>query len=106
MKIHPYALALALTFTLGCKTKEQSACLRLAELCGSKGGSLEDLDKCTQTVSTWESTVGPESAKKGYQCVSEAKSCGEATGCVAGATVKGLTHTAKDFFDGLQKGAK
>ena len=63
---------------------ERSACLKMADLCGVKGGTKADLD----------------------QCVEEAKTCGEATGCVAGAGVKGMQGAINEFFKGFGKASQ
>jgi hypothetical protein len=84
----------------------RSACVRVADLCGEKNGGKEELDKCTDDIDQWRKVAGDAPVDKGIQCVDEAKTCGEAMGCVAGAGVKGFQNAVDDFMKGFGKGLK
>src|SRR4051812_17403290 len=85
------------------KNPERSACIRVADLCGEKSGGIKELDECVDEVTQWRKVAGDEPVNKGIQCVDEAKTCGEAMGCVAGASVKGVQGIMSDFFKGFGK---
>jgi hypothetical protein len=91
-------------FALMRRTPEQSACIRVAELCAVKDGTKDDLDKCVADVDEWRKVAGDEAVDKGMKCVAEAKTCGEAMGCTAGAGIKGMQGIINDFMKGLGKG--
>jgi hypothetical protein len=87
------------------KKPERTACVRIADLCGeTKKGTKDDLDQCVEEVEKWRKVAGDEPVDKGIQCVDEAKTCGEAMGCVTGAGIKGFQNVVDDFFKGLGKG--
>ncbi|MDI1484599.1 hypothetical protein [Polyangium sp. y55x31] len=86
------------------KKPERAACVRIADLCGEKNGTKDDLDRCVEEVEQWRKVAGDEPVDKGIQCVDDAKTCGEAMGCVAGAGIKGFQNVVDDFFKGLGKG--
>jgi len=88
------------------RNPNRNACMRVGELCGWKDGSKEQLDQCTTQVEQWRKSAGDESVDKGIACVGEAKSCGEAMGCVAGAGVSGFKNAVDDFLKGFGKATK
>jgi hypothetical protein len=83
----------------------RAACVRVADLCGEKDGTKEKLDQCTDQIEQWRKTAGDEPVDKGIKCVDQAKTCGEAMGCVAGASVKGFQNVVDDFLKGFGKGS-
>lgn len=85
---------------------ERSACLKMADLCGVKGGTKDDLDQCVEEIEQFRKVGGDEAADKGIACVEQAKTCGEATGCVAGAGVKGIQGAINEFFKGFGKASQ
>jgi hypothetical protein len=85
---------------------ERSACLKMADLCGVKDGSKADLDQCVEEIEQFRKIGGDEATEKGLRCVDEAKTCGEATGCVAGAGVKGMQGAINEFFKGFGKASQ
>ena len=85
------------------KTPERSACIRVADLCGEKEGGVKELDQCVDEVNQWRKVAGEAAVNRGIQCVDEAKTCGEAMGCVAGASMKGAQEMMNDFFKGFGK---
>jgi len=86
---------------------ERAACVRVGELCGETGdASKQKLDQCTQQVEQWRKVAGDAPVDKGIQCVDEAKTCGEAVGCVAGAGFGGFKNVVDDFFKGFGKAAQ
>lgn len=82
------------------------ACVRVGELCGVEGGTMQDLDQCVDTVKQWRKIAGDEAVDKGVACVESANSCGEAMGCMAGAGFKGMEGVMKDFLKGFDKALK
>ena len=85
---------------------ERSACRKMAELCGVKDGTPEDLAACVDDIKQWRKIGGDEATDKGLACVDEAKTCGEATGCVAGAGFKGVQGVINEFIKGFGKAAQ
>lgn len=88
------------------RSPERSACMKLGELCGAKNGTVEDLNQCVDEMKQFRKIAGDEAVDKGVKCVDEAKTCGEAAGCVAGAGVKGIQGVMNDFFKGFGKGVQ
>jgi hypothetical protein len=80
---------------------ERSACLHLADLCGTRGGSVDTLQTCMDQLERLGNMAGKEAADKGLACVDRAKSCGEAVGCVAGTGLQGIKSSLRGFFKGL-----
>ena len=85
---------------------ERAACVRVADLCGEKDGGMKELDQCVDEVTQWRKVAGDDAVNKGIQCVDEAKTCAEAMGCVAGASVKGMEGLVNDFVKGFGKAAQ
>lgn len=88
------------------RTPERSACIRVADLCGEKGGGVQELDQCVDQVKQWRKVAGDEAVNKGIACVDQAKTCGEAVGCVAGASAKSVEGLVNDFLKGFGKAAQ
>lgn len=88
------------------RNPNRAACIRVAELCGGQGGSKEQLDQCTDQIVQWRKVAGDAPVDKGITCVDEAKSCGEAMGCVAGAGISGVKNVVDDFLKGFGKATK
>jgi hypothetical protein len=80
---------------------ESDPCPRLAELCGMerKGGAP---DTCQRMVAALKQ-ANVEESERMAACISEARSCSEATGCTVGAALKTGADVAKGFLGGLQK---
>jgi hypothetical protein len=85
---------------------ERSACMKVADLCGVKNGTKADLDQCVEEIEQFRKVGGDEATEKGLRCVEEAKTCGEATGCIAGAGVKGMQGAINEFLKGFGKAAQ
>jgi hypothetical protein len=110
-KALPFVVLLAIigacVFAFGyMRNPNRSACMRVAELCGDKDGTKEQLDQCTGQIEEWRKVAGNEPVDKGITCVDEAKTCGEAMGCVAGAGVSGFKNVVDDFLKGFGKATK
>lgn len=88
------------------RNPNRSACVRVGELCGETQGSKEKLDQCTTQIEQWRKVAGDEPVDKGITCVDQAKTCGEAMGCVAGAGVSGVKNVVDDFLKGFGKATK
>jgi hypothetical protein len=80
-------------------------CRRLAELCGLTLGPDRGADGPDACHRMYEALDLDES-RRVAACISEAKSCGEATGCTIGAAVKAGADVAKGFLGGLHKAMK
>lgn len=85
---------------------EKSACIKMADLCGVKDGTTKDLDQCVADIEQFRKVGGDEATDKGMKCVEEAKTCGEATGCIAGAGMKGMQGVVNEFFKGFGKASQ
>jgi hypothetical protein len=84
------------------RSPERAACARMADLCGLKGGR-EDLASCVDDLEQLRQLAGKEAMDKGLACVDHAKSCSEATVCMAGTGLKGVGRAIKGFFEELGK---
>lgn len=84
-------------FLYGSATRR--ACSRMAELCGEK----HDAKKCEDDFAELRKIGGDESLEKPAKCMAEAKTCGEAAGCYAGAIGNSGVKFFKDAFKGLTK---
>lgn len=78
------------------------ACAHMASLCGAQA---RDQDACVQQFVDFERKLGPEPSRKAVACVTEAKSCAEAVGCVAGAGAGALGDALKELLKGAGKAA-
>lgn len=81
----------------GCR-REAALCGRMKELCG-----VED-DKCKQSIADAKESFGEPGVETLAKCFEEAKSCSEASGCVAGGALRNLSEAADGFLKGLGKG--
>lgn len=88
------------------RNPERSACIKVADLCGEKSGGMKELDQCVEQVAQWRKVAGDEAVNKGITCVDQAKTCGEAMGCVAGAGAKSVEGLVNDFLKGFGKAAQ
>jgi hypothetical protein len=84
----------------------RAACLKMADLCGVENGTPDDLSECVAEIKQWRKIAGDDVTDKGLACVNEAKTCGEATGCVAGAGFKGAQGVLNEFLKGFGKAAQ
>lgn len=91
------ALPLLLLLSSAC-TAEQQICGRMETLCGTSP------DDCHQLVQTTKQNFGDEGVTGLKTCFAEAKSCGEATGCMTAKGLKGLGAAIGDFVKGVLKG--
>ncbi len=92
-------LSAVAVFASSCSTEAQ-ICGRMETLCGT---TRED---CKQLVKSVQDNFGDEGVQGMKACFSDAKSCNEATGCVAGKGLKSLTDAMGDFLRGLGEGLK
>lgn len=79
---------------------EAQICGRMETLCGT---TRED---CKSLVKSVQDSFGDEGVQGMKACFVDAKSCNEATGCVAGKGLKSMTDAMGDFLKGLGEGLK
>ena len=93
---------------------ETVICTRLTQLC--KLDSPEVVSKC-EGVLAKVTDVDAKAMREAATCIVESDSCGEATGCVVGASasvgfkelmplMKGSSGVTDGFLDGVKRGAK
>ncbi len=106
MRLRVFAvLSLVLSLSCGCRqalerAPGQVACARLTSLCG---GADVDRTQCEQTFAQLHPAVDTENAARSARCISEARSCGEATGCMAGAAARAGANFLRDFTNGFTR---
>jgi hypothetical protein len=75
----------------------ERSCQRLASLCGGK----VRVEGCVNGMTELGKT-NKEAAAKFDTCVADAKSCGEAAGCLAGAGISAATGVFNEFVKGVE----
>jgi hypothetical protein len=80
------------------KPPEKRACQRLAALCGDDA----DAGKCVKDIADI-GKMSQEALGKLDSCVADARSCGEATGCLFGAGLGAAGSMFNDFMKGVGK---
>ena len=88
------AALVALTLA-GCKGVR--TCNKMKELCSVEA------DTCDSTRKSVKESFGADGLDRFDDCYLQSTSCAEASGCVAGAAIKGTAEAAKGFLDGLGK---
>jgi hypothetical protein len=81
----------------GC-SRERAICGRMKDLCSVEA------EQCKQSIADAKESFGDEGVTTLAKCFEEAKSCAEASGCVAGGALKNLSEAADGFLKGLGKG--
>jgi hypothetical protein len=71
-------------------------------LCASDA-SANELTQCERDVASGSAGLDAENVVRTARCVAEARSCGEATGCMAGAALRSGTTFLRDFTYGLTR---
>jgi hypothetical protein len=86
------------------RAPEKRACAHLAALCRGEDGEMGDAKsgECADFFAALKSHA-PDALERTTSCVDEARSCGQAVGCVAGGGIQIGTGFARDFADGLSK---
>lgn len=80
-------------------SSEKRSCERLAELCGRPTANV---DRCVADVSALGKT-SQEAVTRFDGCVADAKTCGEAAGCLVGAGVSSASGVFHEFMKGVGK---
>ena len=98
------SLAVALG-CLGCRgaaaqATGQAACARMVSLC--QGGEA-DRASCEDTFRHLDPTVDAENVARATRCMGEARTCGEASGCMAGAAARAGANFLRDFTNGFTR---
>ena len=94
------ALLAVLSLALTACRSETATCGRMKDLCGTTEESCKELFKSTRE------TFGEKGVDAMKTCFADATSCSEASGCVAGVGLKGLTDSATEFLEGMKKGTE
>lgn len=102
-----FVLASALVLG-GCRSNSPSAvqgriCGRVATLCGAT--QAPSPEECQQTLGPLQTATsdGAENLARVERCANEARSCGEASGCVAGGALRSATGFLQSFTQGLTR---
>ncbi len=82
------------------RTSAQVACGRIAELCQ---GDDRDRNQCERTFAQLNPSVDADNIARSARCVSEARTCGEASGCMAGAAMRAGANFLRDFTNGFTR---
>lgn len=82
---------------------EHHSCSHIASLCEL---SEDQLASCESSLAKITRSAGTESGRQLHSCISEAQTCAESTGCVAGAGLAAAGHAVGDFFKGLSNALK
>lgn len=97
----------ALSTLAGCRndgqpaaTASRAACDRVVSLCQ---GNATDRRQCEQTFADLRPNVDAENAARTARCVAEARTCGEASGCMAGGAARAGAGFLRDFTNGLTR---
>jgi hypothetical protein len=78
----------------------RTACAKVVSLCQ---GNDQDRRDCEQAFNDLRPSVDPENAARTARCVAEARTCGEATGCMAGGAARAGANFLRDFTNGLTR---
>jgi hypothetical protein len=81
---------------------EKRACVRLRQLCEHDADDNDKEGTCDDFFSALGKSA-PEAVAPTASCVTEARSCGQAVGCVTGGAIRLGTGFARDFADGLER---
>jgi|SRR5579862_3110574 len=76
---------------------QKRVCARLVDLCGAKG---DEQSRCESDVVELRKSLSSEQQDKMDSCVSNAKTCAEAAGCMVGSGF----NAAADMFNQFLKG--
>jgi hypothetical protein len=99
------AIALVVGLSCGCRdaiaqAPAQAACARMTALCQ---GSDADRQECERTFAELHPAVDAENVARSARCMAEARTCGEATGCMAGAAARAGANFLRDFTNGFTR---
>lgn len=99
------SLAMVLVCGGGCRdaiaqAPGQVACARMNELC--HGGD-HDRAGCERTFAGLNPAVDADNIARTGRCMTEARTCGEASGCMAGAAVRAGANFLRDFANGFTR---
>lgn len=89
-------LAVVAASVSGC-TKESATCRKMEALCGTAPS------ECREQLDAVKEVAGQEGVDAVARCYSDATTCAEASGCMAGEAVKGATKSASEFLEGMKK---
>lgn len=78
----------------------QTACARVVSLCQ---GNDQDRQACERAFVDMRPNVDAENTARTARCVGEARTCGEASGCMAGGAARASAGFIRDFTNGLTR---
>ncbi len=78
----------------------QAVCARVSDLCH---GNDHDRAECERTVAQLDPSVDADNLARTSRCMAEARTCGEASGCMAGAAVRAGANFVRDFANGFTR---
>ena len=105
LRLSPTLSLLALVAFVGCRDAAaqapgQAACARLMSLCG---GNDRDRQECERTFAELRPAADPQNTVRAARCLAEATTCGEASGCMAGAAMRAGATFLRDFTNGFTR---
>lgn len=95
--------ALALSIWSGCSLlapPEKRVCGKVATLCKLDADAQK---QCVEQFPEVTKAIGPDRTSKLVSCVSEADTCAQAGGCLAGSGLSAMTEMMNGFLQGLKK---
>lgn len=78
----------------------QVACARVVNLCQ---GAERERAECERTFAQFNPAADAENIARSARCVAEARTCGEASGCMAGAALRAGASFLRDFTNGFTR---
>jgi hypothetical protein len=105
LRLSPTLPLLALLALVGCRDAAaqapgQAACARLMTLCS---GNDRDRQECERTFTELRPAADPQNTARTARCLTEACTCGEASGCMAGAAMRAGATFLRDFTNGFTR---
>lgn len=92
-----FAVLIGVVLASSCSTESQ-ICRKMDALCGTPR------EECQELIASTKKSFGQEGVDGLKTCFTEATSCDEAGGCVAGRGLKNLGNAMGEFLKGLGKG--
>jgi hypothetical protein len=98
---------MVLGLLVGCRSEQavraaaaQSACERISTLCQ---GNAQDKRACEDMFASINHSADADNIARTGRCVAEARTCGEASGCVAGGAARAGAGFLREFTNGFTR---